>query len=298
MRRVRNLLLLLILLLQPALVHAEYDKTFSWKASDEDALLFRYQLDGESADGWTIVPAAVTSYTATGLSGEHVFYVQQSDDGIFWSQSSLIHASEPASAVSEPPSAPALEDEEEPAYTYPLPETFTVSLLYGTGSLYDRSAGYDFESFIAELSLTAGNLRAQGHFGFDLRLDLGARLCFGEHDFRYYFMPLSNLFDASAYGYCVYADLEGGGNFSVKNATLYLAAGPRLQLNFGSYDTEGAYAALDGSLAYKWGLTADAGVRFGFSQYFSAGAEVSFTVLFDGSERGYIDYKLLFAGSF
>lgn len=293
MRRVRTALILLIMLLSPAMLFAEYEKTFSWQAAGDEVLLFRYQLDGEKPSGWTLVSAEVTSCTLSGLTGEHVLYVQQSVNGTSWSASSRIYSKEP-----EPGTEEVLPEEPVTAvitYTYPRPEQVTLSLLYGVGSLY--YSGYDYDSFVTELSVDLENVRANGHFGLDIRADVGADFWFGDNDFRYYFMPLGNLFDASAYSYSLYADLEGGLNFSVENAILYIAAGPRLQINFGSYDTEGAFTDIDGPLAFKWGATADAGVRFGFTRHFSAGAEVSYTFLFDDTDRHYIDYKLLLAGS-
>lgn len=264
---------------------AAYDETFSWRASGE-ALVFRYQLDGEDPAGWTVVPSTVTSYTAEGLSGDHVFYVQQSPDGVIWSESCQIPSYD--------------EDAEDEVYAYPREKTYMLSLLIGAGTVYNvADSSYAFDSFLAELSLGMENLRSYGAFGIDIRADIGVELWSGDNELSYYFSPPLNLLDFSAYSYSMYVDYQGGVNVSLRNLILYAAVGPRLQLNFGSYDTEGAYIDLNGgSIAYKWGVTADAGLRVGFSRQLSAGFEVSYTWLFDRTDRRYIDYRLLLAGSF
>ncbi len=80
------------LILMPALLFAvPVVITWDWMLDDPAVTHFRYQLDGEDADGWTVVDAMTTSYTAEDLDGsvEHTLYVQQSYDGIHYSESAL-----------------------------------------------------------------------------------------------------------------------------------------------------------------------------------------------------------------
>ncbi len=64
--------------------------TWDWVNNDTEVKFFRYQVDGETADGWTVVSSDVTSYEAKGLDGDssYTLYLQQSYDGIYWSASS------------------------------------------------------------------------------------------------------------------------------------------------------------------------------------------------------------------
>ncbi len=110
--------------------------TWEWLLEDPLVTTFRYQVDGEEEDNWTIVDSSVTSYTERGLDGtvNHSLYLQQSYDGVHFSGSAIsvaeamfppeeevpVVASEPVPAaeemVAEEP-APAQEEivAEEPA---------------------------------------------------------------------------------------------------------------------------------------------------------------------------------------
>ena len=83
---------------------------WNWVQNDSDVRYFRYQVDGEAEDGWTVVDSSVTNYTAKGLDGSqsYTLYLQQSYDGVYWSQS--------ASSVSQPV-VPQTAEVEEPVVT-------------------------------------------------------------------------------------------------------------------------------------------------------------------------------------
>lgn len=70
--------------------------TWEWSLEDPEVTTFRYQLDGEDPDGWTVVDATHTTYTAEHLDGtkSYTLYLQQSYDGVNFSES--------ASATSQP----------------------------------------------------------------------------------------------------------------------------------------------------------------------------------------------------
>lgn len=65
------------------------DLTWDWKLNDLDVTTFRFQLDGEDENKWIVVDSSVTSYSAKDLDGtkEYTLYLQQSDDGVFFSKS-------------------------------------------------------------------------------------------------------------------------------------------------------------------------------------------------------------------
>ena len=109
-KRILMIAALLIALALPLFaVQATVD--WQWEMNDPDVQYFRYQLDSESEDGWTVVPADVLSYSQSGLDGSrsYTLYLQQSYDGINWSAS--------ASAASEPAVPAEAEFTAEPAVT-------------------------------------------------------------------------------------------------------------------------------------------------------------------------------------
>ncbi|RFU94822.1 hypothetical protein DYP60_08210 [Sphaerochaeta halotolerans] len=91
--------------------------TWEWLLEDPLVTTFRYQVDGEKEDNWTVVDSSVTSYTERGLDGtvDHTLYLQQSYDGEHFSGSAAsvaeamfppeeevpVVASEPAPATEE-----------------------------------------------------------------------------------------------------------------------------------------------------------------------------------------------------
>ncbi len=82
--------------------------TWEWLLEDPMVTTFRYQIDGEEEDKWTVVDSSVTSYTERGLDGTqaHTLYLQQSYDGVYFSGSALSVA-EPMFPVEEPTSVVA-----------------------------------------------------------------------------------------------------------------------------------------------------------------------------------------------
>lgn len=95
--------------------------TWEWSLDDPNVTTFRYQMDGEDPDGWTVVDASQTSYTAENLDGSqsYTLYLQQSYDGEHFSKS--------ASATSEPLAEPEAEEaapaeEEAPVEAEPVAE--------------------------------------------------------------------------------------------------------------------------------------------------------------------------------
>ena len=89
-KSIRILALALAIIIPGQLLTAEeVSITWKWEASQEGITVFRYQLDGEQSDLWTVVDASTLTYESAPLDGEvnHVLYVQQSFDGILWGPS-------------------------------------------------------------------------------------------------------------------------------------------------------------------------------------------------------------------
>jgi len=66
--------------------------TWEWEAADEEVSGFRYQLNAEDPDGWTVVDVSVTEYTLGPVEDTlyHVLYVQQTYDNEHWSESGVL----------------------------------------------------------------------------------------------------------------------------------------------------------------------------------------------------------------
>lgn len=65
--------------------------TWNWVQNDQKVQYFRYQVDGERPENWTVVRSDVTSYRFENAEDtqEYTLYLQQSYDGRYWSDSSL-----------------------------------------------------------------------------------------------------------------------------------------------------------------------------------------------------------------
>ena len=72
-----------------ALFALEGSVTWIWFENDPNVEYYRYQIDGEEDDKWTVVDWTVTEVTYTlDVTVLHILYLQQSYDGINWSASS------------------------------------------------------------------------------------------------------------------------------------------------------------------------------------------------------------------
>ncbi len=89
-KRIFTLFALLVLL--PVMVFAtDVVITWEWMLDDPQVTAFRYQLDGEDPDNWTVVDSLTTSCVIQNLDGstEYTLYLQQTYDGVNWSPSAV-----------------------------------------------------------------------------------------------------------------------------------------------------------------------------------------------------------------
>lgn len=86
----KTLLALVVLFVSAfALFALEGNVTWVWFENDPNVQYYRYQVDGEEDDKWTVVDWTVTEVTYTlDVTVLHTLYLQQSYDGINWSASS------------------------------------------------------------------------------------------------------------------------------------------------------------------------------------------------------------------
>ena len=67
--------------------------TWTWFENDPDVEYFRYQVDGEEDDKWTVVDWSVNEVTLLlDISVLHELHLQQSYDGENWSESSIVES--------------------------------------------------------------------------------------------------------------------------------------------------------------------------------------------------------------
>lgn len=121
------LTLIMVLCTLGPLFAGEISIMWEWEKADEDVVAFRYQMDAQEADGWTVVDSSVTSFSVGPVDDTVAYslYLQQSYDGETWSESGQLTydpvefgavevAVEPMAepvAVAEEPVAPVVADE-------------------------------------------------------------------------------------------------------------------------------------------------------------------------------------------
>lgn len=117
----RKLLVCLIMLVSVMALFALSGKvTWTWFENDPDVEFYRYQADGEDDANWTVVDKNVNEVTLIlDVSKVHVLYLQQSYDGVSWSESSMVESEVFTSFDAPEPEAEVLDeelfDEPEPA---------------------------------------------------------------------------------------------------------------------------------------------------------------------------------------
>ena len=86
------LTLIMVLCTLGPLFAGEISIMWEWEKTDEDVVAFRYQMDAQEADGWTVVESSVTSYSVGPVDDtvSYSLYLQQSYDGETWSESGLL----------------------------------------------------------------------------------------------------------------------------------------------------------------------------------------------------------------
>ncbi len=90
MKILRKLLVFCVILSSVASLFAgTMTAQWSWILDDPEVTAYRYQLDGEESDGWTVLDGDTDSVTIEGLDAEkeYTLYLQRSYDGVNWSPS-------------------------------------------------------------------------------------------------------------------------------------------------------------------------------------------------------------------
>ena len=90
MKRTRILMALavLLMLMSPLMAVQLMNVTWQWENNDPEVIQYRYQLENQDSDAWTVVDASVLSYQANGLDPykDYTLYLQSTYDGENWSE--------------------------------------------------------------------------------------------------------------------------------------------------------------------------------------------------------------------
>lgn len=280
-KRIFVVALLIASLVAPVFA-AQVTVEWNWAKNDPAVEFFRYQLDGEDENGWEIVDSSVTSYTVSGLDGskEYTLYLQQSYDGIYWSESasSTSEAAVPEVAQLDQPvvteettEAPAEEPvaveetpvvveetpvvvEEEPAAGVEEP----VSIEPVAPVSVPKSAPDSSVIFSLMGGMGLNNLGDELVYNYDAGLQLSfediAANSFMGWDIKLNAGAIAtlagydiadttfdNLFDLDNYSKSLYFDLLTGVNFRAGITQIYLDAGARLRMDYGQQQAENLF---------------------------------------------------------
>lgn len=157
---------LLAMVVLPLSAKKTMNVSWEWLLSDPDVTAYRYQLNGEAEDGWTVVDGKTSVYTATGLDpySDYTLYLQCSYDGINWSESAsstayaLLKLEEETPVVETAPQEAVVEEAPVEAEETPVEAVFYI---YGFG-VSNRWTKSSFES----TTLDDGLLTSDDVLGF------------------------------------------------------------------------------------------------------------------------------------
>lgn len=123
-KRILMALAVLMMVATPLMAAQLMNVTWQWTNNDPEITQYRYQLDGENPDAWTVVDASVVSYSVEGLDPykDYTLYLQSTYDGEKWSETATSTAFAMLEVIAEPVVAevpvveePVVEIVEEPA---------------------------------------------------------------------------------------------------------------------------------------------------------------------------------------
>ena len=150
MQKIKKLIIALtamLMIVSVPLAAAQMTVRWEWLLDDPDVTAYRYQLDGEDPDGWTMVSGDTSSAEFSGLDADKAYtlYVQRSYDGVNWSPSASSTAAVEKAAPEEVPEEPIVK-----TYAYGGYE-LTAEILTGKAVLTYPAAvtDADAEAFIA-----------------------------------------------------------------------------------------------------------------------------------------------------
>lgn len=317
MNKAKKLVMILLVLgacLLPLMAAQTMSVNWKWNHDDLDVTYYRYQLNGEAENAWTVVPADVLSYEATDLDpySSYSLYLQCSYDGENWSESAvavaeplLTAAPEPAVVEAEPvvaepvieapavveepavvaepvEEAPAVEpvEEVEPAVVEPQPVEKKASYGYKTNLLISTGVSTDvsFDKFALN--------------GYYPRLGLGLEFQNIVHaghwgmglrlDANVIGRPEANdwkQFDIKKMMYDASADGKLMMYMGNDSFDFYLGGGAGYSIFYPSASTATHTLGTLGPVATAWYASGNVGMRVRFNSIFSMGVEANYRYL-------------------
>ena len=240
--------------------------TWTWYENDPKVEYYRYQVDAQNDDGWTVVDKyAYEVSIVLDVSVLHTLYLQQSYDGIIWSESSAADSEvfqEPEPVEEEPvpeevvepveepeevvPEEPVEEVPEEPVEIY-IPKN-TVDVGFGYMNYIPDSAGAKNVGIVVSYSRPL--------FSWNV-FDLGVKVNLALYANKNLILDIKNTVLTP------YVDLMAQASFKVASSDIYLALGA----DASKILTEGT--------RYNLGLAAEIGVRYHRSEKFTVGFAVA-----------------------
>lgn len=258
--------LIVILIAIPCAWAREGIVTWTWYENDPMVEYYRYQVDAEEPGMWTVVDWSVTEVSITlDVSVVHTLYLQQSYDGIMWSESSstdseVFAEEEPEPVEEEPvieeeiPEEPEIREEtEEPVEEAPVVEV-------GFIPLSQLDMGLCYMDFIPDsagpraIGATVSYSRTfagAGVFGFGAKAGIAAdvpQTVFSREGGSFLFVQM---------------DVLGLVTARVGNCDVYMALGPAVCL------------AAGGGSWFSAGISAEIGVRYHRTEKLSFGLELA-----------------------
>lgn len=270
------LLAVIVLLISAfALYAAEADVTWVWFENDPNVQFYRYQIDGEEDDNWTVVNFLVNEVTVTlDVSVLHTLYLQQSYDGIHWS----------ASSFTESEVYPEFEEEEENFFDddffFDEPEPEVVEIPEEEDDVVFEATVIEDDVVLPEVEVeTYKSLRfldiGLGYMNSIPDADgpktVGLNIAYSQTFMKAGSFDIGLKADVGAYtsrnwAFNTYANIMALATVKVGNCDLYGAIGPDVSFSFSKADDEKSILA---------GLALELGVRYHRFEKISIGFAVT-----------------------
>ncbi len=268
------LCLALALICMASLFAVQAYVTWTWFENDSDVQFYRYQLDAQNDDGWTVVGSDINEITLLlDVSQVHSLYLQQSYDGQLWSESSVVESEiftdfgnnnavaeeelfqeEEVQPAAEPEKSVAVEtpseEKTEAEATEPEKKTPNRSFEYGLGYLNSipDSKGPKTAGGFVSYSMP---FKDTGVFKIGFKANLAV---FASKELITHFSEVSVL---------SYVNVLAMGVLPLGDGEIYLAFGPDAGFNLFSENS------------YRVGLSMELGVRYHISEKTSFGLAVA-----------------------
>jgi hypothetical protein len=186
----RFLAVLALLVIVPTMIFAtNVAITWEWMIDDPQVTGFRYQLNDENSENWVVVSGDTTMVIIQDLEGsaEYSLYLQQTFDGVNWSDSAVsvaypLFEAEPVieapmeEVVVEAPMEEAVVEEPIKEAT-PVKSRYYTSLGFNLGLSYDLTQVGTYNNYQPVAGMTFGfnNIKTLGnHVGLGIDLDVNA----------------------------------------------------------------------------------------------------------------------------